>query len=169
MEEHLFKKWLTPWEAQIVLVGGNILLIKIKCSAAQYLEIMIFRCLKTLVFDKSFKNSNIIWCFYFWRVLLVITNSPLYDYLTLFPHISLPPPPPAVIFSGKLTWSQNILEVSSDSPPPWWWNVQGEGDDAMDANLLDEYNILTDQGGLQLVLFTDTFKFLWAFWFILQI
>ena len=70
---------------------GNILLIKIKikCPARQNLEIMIFRYLKTLVFDNFFKNSNIIWCFYFWRVLLVITNPPLYDYSTLSPHINL--------------------------------------------------------------------------------
>ena len=54
---------------------------------------------------------------------------------------------------------QNILEVSSDSPP-LMMKCSGGGGDAMDANLLDEYNILTDQGGLQLVLFTDTFKFL---------
>ena len=44
-----------PWKAQIVLVGGNILLIKIKCSATQYLEIMIFRCLKTLVLTNLLK------------------------------------------------------------------------------------------------------------------
>ena len=30
------------------------------------------------------KNYTIIRCFYFWRVLLVITNPPLYDYLTTF-------------------------------------------------------------------------------------
>ena len=50
---------------------------------------------------------NIIWCFYFWRVLLVITNPPLYDFL-------LTP----LFISGKLTWLQKILEVSSYSPPP---------------------------------------------------
>ena len=42
---HLFEKWLTPWKAQIVLGGGNILLIKIeiKCPIGQNLEIMTFR------------------------------------------------------------------------------------------------------------------------------
>ena len=42
---HMFEKWLTPWKAQIVLVDGNILFIKIeiKCLAGQNLEIMTFR------------------------------------------------------------------------------------------------------------------------------
>ena len=71
--------------------GGNILHIniKIKCHAGrQNLEIMTFRYLKTLVLASFFKNYNIIWCFYFWRVLLVIT-PPLYDYLILAPYINL--------------------------------------------------------------------------------
>ena len=56
VEEYLFEKWLTPWKAQIVLRGGDILLIKIKIRfpAGQNLEIMTFRYLKTLVFDKFF-------------------------------------------------------------------------------------------------------------------
>ena len=72
--------------------GGNILHIniKIKCHAGrQNLEIMTFRYLKTLVLTSFFKNYNI-WCFYFWRVSLVIT-PPLYDYLilVLYIHLSL--------------------------------------------------------------------------------
>ena len=72
----MFEKWLSSWKAQIVLGFGNILLIKIKikCSTGQNLEIIIFIFLKTLVFDKVFKNYNIIGCFYFWKVLLVITS-----------------------------------------------------------------------------------------------
>ena len=47
MEEYLLEKLLTPWEAQIVLGGGDILLIKIKikCPVGQNLEIMTFRYL----------------------------------------------------------------------------------------------------------------------------
>ena len=76
--------------------GGNILFIKIKieCPAGQDLEIMTFRYLKTLVFDKLFQKLQIIWCFYFWGVSLVITNclfNNLYNYLTLSPHIHLYP------------------------------------------------------------------------------
>ena len=59
--------------------------------ARQNLEIMTFRYLKTLVFDNFFLNYNIIWCFWFWRVFLVISNPPLYDYSTLIPHIHLSP------------------------------------------------------------------------------
>ena len=72
----MFEKWLSSWKAQIVLGFGNILLIKIKikCSTGQNLEIITFIFLKTLVFDKVFKNYNIIGCFYFWKVLLVITS-----------------------------------------------------------------------------------------------
>ena len=56
MEEHSFEKWLTPCKAQIVLGSGNILFIKIKikCSTGQNVEIMAFRYLKTLAFDKFF-------------------------------------------------------------------------------------------------------------------
>ena len=72
---------------------------------------MAFRYLKTLGFEKFFKNNNI--CFYFWRVLLVITNPPLYDYSTMSPLYTLIPP----FISRKLAWPQKILEVSSDSPP----------------------------------------------------
>ena len=63
VEQHLFEKWLNPWKGQIILGGGrgedgNILLMKIitKCPAGQNLEIMTFRYLKTLVFDKFFKK-----------------------------------------------------------------------------------------------------------------
>ena len=55
--------------------------------AGQNLEMLTFRYHKTLVFGNFFKK--LIWCFYFWRVLLVITNPPLYDYSTLSPHIHL--------------------------------------------------------------------------------
>ena len=41
----------------------------------------------------------------------MITNPPVYDYLTLFPIYTYPP-----FISGKLTWSQKNQEVSSDSP-----------------------------------------------------
>ena len=76
--------------------GGNILFIKIKieCPAGQNLEIMTFRYLKTLVFDKLFQKLQIIWCFYFWGVSLVITNclfNNLYNYLTLSPPYTLIP------------------------------------------------------------------------------
>ena len=46
-------------------------------------------------------------CFYFWRVLLVITNLPLYDYST--PPIHTYPP----IHFIKIAWPQKVLEVSS--------------------------------------------------------
>ena len=36
------------------------------------------------------QNCNIIWHFYFWRVLLVITKPPLNDYSTLSPYITYP-------------------------------------------------------------------------------
>ena len=36
------------------------------------------------------KNFNIIWCFYFWRVLLVITKPPCFWLFDFFPlHLSL--------------------------------------------------------------------------------
>ena len=60
----------------------------------------------------SLKNFNIIWFFYFWRVLLAITN-PLFMIIWLCPPIYTYPP----LILGKLTWPQNILEVSSDSLP----------------------------------------------------
>ena len=68
-----------PWESSNSSSGGNILLIKIKIKrpAGQNLEIMTFRYLKALVktFLKTFfRNYNIIWCFCFWGVLLVITK-----------------------------------------------------------------------------------------------
>ena len=90
MEEHLPEKWLTTWGAQIVLGGGNILLAKLKCPARKNLEIMTFRYLKTLVFDKIFKKLRYL-LLYFWRVLLVMTNPLLYDYLTLSPDIHSSP------------------------------------------------------------------------------
>ena len=93
MDEHLFEKWLNLGKAQIVLGDGNILLIKIKIKwpAGKNLEIMTFRYRKTLFFDKFLKNY-IIWCFYFWRILLVITNPlPLYAYLTLTPYTLISP------------------------------------------------------------------------------
>ena len=59
----LNKLWKrTIWKAQIVLRGGNALLmkIKIKCPTGQNLDIMTFRYLKTLVFDMFFLNYNIV-------------------------------------------------------------------------------------------------------------
>ena len=59
-----------------------------------------------------FKNYNIIWQFYFWRVwrvLLVITNPPS---LWLFDFV------PQIHLSPHSSWPQKILEVSSDSSPP---------------------------------------------------
>ena len=59
-----------------------------------------------------FKNYNIIWQFYFWRVwrvLLVITNPPSLWLFDFVPHIHLSP---------HSSWPQKILEVSSDSSPP---------------------------------------------------
>ena len=53
----LNKLWKrTIWKAQIVLRGGNALLmkIKIKCPTGQNLDIMTFKYLKTLVFDIFF-------------------------------------------------------------------------------------------------------------------
>ena len=49
---------LTPCKAQLVPMGGNFLFIKIKikCNKGQNLEIMTFRYIKTLVFDKCFKE-----------------------------------------------------------------------------------------------------------------
>ena len=48
--------YLPPCKAQIVLWSGNTLFVKIKIKypAGQNLEIMTFRYLKTLVFDKCF-------------------------------------------------------------------------------------------------------------------
>ena len=94
VEWHLFEKWLTPYKAQIVLWVGNILFIKnkIKCPpAGQNLKIMTFRDLKNLVFDKFLKISQIIWCFYFWRILLVIT-IPLFMIIRLCLLIYTYPP-----------------------------------------------------------------------------
>ena len=57
-----YKLWMSPCLRNDLpfrnLWGGNILLLKItiKCPAGQNLEIMIFRYLKTLVYDKFFKN-----------------------------------------------------------------------------------------------------------------
>ena len=57
-----YKLWISPCLRNDLpfrnLWGGNILLLKItiKCPAGQNLEIMIFRYLKTLVYDKFFKN-----------------------------------------------------------------------------------------------------------------
>ena len=53
----LNKLWKrTIWKVQIVLRGGNALLmkIKIKCPTGQNLDIMTFKYLKTLVFDIFF-------------------------------------------------------------------------------------------------------------------
>ena len=71
MEEHLFEKWLTPCL--------NILFIKIKIKypIGQNLEIMTFRYLKTLVFDKFLKNYNI-WCFY--TILFPIYTYPPHSF-----------------------------------------------------------------------------------------
>ena len=63
--------------------------------------------------DKFLKNYNMMWCFYFWRVLLVITN-PLFMIIQFCPPYTLIPP----FISGKLKRPQKILEVLSDSPPP---------------------------------------------------
>ena len=59
----LNKLWKrTIWKVQIVLRGGNALLmkIKIKCPTGQNLDIMTFKYLKTLVFDIFFLNYNIV-------------------------------------------------------------------------------------------------------------
>ena len=111
MEEHSYEKWLTPWKTQVVLEGGNILFIKIKikCPTWQNLEIMTFRYLQTLTF--FFLYYNIMWCFYFWRVLLVITNPHSLWLFDFFPPYTLILP----FIPEKLTWPQKILEVSSDS------------------------------------------------------
>ena len=85
--------------------------IKIKYPAGKNAEIMTFRYLKTLFLTSVFKNYNILWCFYFWGELLVITN-PLFMIIQLWPPYTLIPP----FISGKLTWPQKIVEVSSDSP-----------------------------------------------------
>ena len=50
---------------------------------------MTSKYLKTFL-TNLFKNHNIIWCFYFWRVLLVITIS-LFMIIQLFPPYSLIP------------------------------------------------------------------------------
>ena len=96
-----------PLESSNGSGGGNILLIKIKikCQAGKNLEIITFRYLKTLVFSKFFKKYYIIWCFYFWRILLVIKRGSLWLF-DIVPHIHLSPP----FISGKLTWPQKILE-----------------------------------------------------------
>ena len=70
-----------PLESSNSSGGGNILLTKIKI---RNLELVTFRYLKTLVFDNFFKNY-ISW-FYFWRVLLVITN-PLFMIIRPCPSI----------------------------------------------------------------------------------
>ena len=52
--------------------GGNILYlkIKIKCPAGQNLEIMTFRCLKTLVFDNFFKKLLHYLMFLFLKIII---------------------------------------------------------------------------------------------------
>ena len=108
--------------------GGNILfmIIKIKCPTGENFEIMTFRCLKTLVFDKFLTKLQHYLFFYSWRILLVITNPLLYDYSTFPPIYTYPP-----FSSGTLTWTQKILEVSSDFSPncsgggwyhAWFWS-----------------------------------------------
>ena len=62
------------------------------------------------------KSYNIIWCFYFWRVLLLIANPPLYDYSTLSPHISLSP------YSFQRNWHDHkkfsrFYQILSPTPP----------------------------------------------------
>ena len=58
LEEHSFEKWLTPYNAQVVLGGDNSLFIKIKskCPAGENLEIITFRYHKTLVFGDFLKK-----------------------------------------------------------------------------------------------------------------
>ena len=77
-----------------------------------------FQISQNFSFWQVFENYNIIWCFYFWRVLLVITAPspplPPLRIFNFFPPYTLIPP----LISGKLTWPQKIIEVSSDSPPP---------------------------------------------------
>ena len=70
-----------------------------------------------------------------------------------YPIHSYPPPPPLPppSFFQENWHDHKTFWRFHQIPPTWWCNVQGEGDDAMDANLLDEYNILIDQGSLQLV------------------
>ena len=68
---------------------GNIVFIKIKikCPAGQNLEIMIFRCLKTLDFDKFFRELQHYEMFLFLSIPLS-RPSLLYDYSTLSPKYS---------------------------------------------------------------------------------
>ena len=87
--------------------------IKIKYSAGQSLEIMTFRYLKTLVFDKFFKKLQYYLKFYFWRVLLLIANPTPFMIIRLCPPYKLIPQ----FISAKLTWPQKILEILSDSLP----------------------------------------------------
>ena len=121
-----------PWKrAQLVLVGRNTLFIKIKikCPAGQNLEILTFRYLKTLVFDKFLKKLQH-YLFYFWRILLVITNPPLHDYSTLPPPYTLTP----VIHFRKIDMTTKnsgcFIRFHPPYPPPPHPDCSG-GDDAM--------------------------------------
>ena len=62
------------------------------------------------------KSYNIIWCFYFWRVLLLIANPPLYDYSTLSPHISLSPHSFQQNWHDHKTFSR-FYQILSPTPP----------------------------------------------------
>ena len=82
------EKWLTPCKAETVLGGGNTLFIKIEIKCPAVQNLEI----------KTFKylQTLVLWLFDF--------VPPLYTY--------------SPFILGKLTWSQKILEVSSDSPLP---------------------------------------------------
>ena len=93
--------------------GGNIFLMKIKIKLPGRAKF------RNHDYQISFlKNYSIIWCYYFWRVLLVITNPPPAPLLLIIPlcppiYTYLPTP----FISGKLTWPQKNLEISPVPPP----------------------------------------------------
>ena len=80
--------------------------------------------------------------FYFWRVLLVITNPLLYDYSNLSPLYTLIP----AFISGKLTWPQKILEVSSDAPLIQFFRGRGGGGVMMPCAHMRSHTYLRKDG-----------------------
>ena len=87
MEEHLFEKWLTPWKAQTVVGGWKYFSYEIKIKLPGRAKF------RNHDYQISFlKNYSIIWCYYFWRVLLVITN-PSFWLFHFVPQYTLISPP----------------------------------------------------------------------------